>query len=255
MKRLCRKVKVRVGKRPGSGDHPGRAPRHRRTVRSRGSDKLKAKQNRRSNPDQGRASDPVQPDAVVDPMQGPEFWRFGSTKRLREKYPQDGYQTMQETKQQNINVVDVVVEEMEKCATTVRMLNDGLEMITCEEKVDLSYLTNTQADLLDDAITITKFGGVRAQLDDRVASCMMQALTPVGSAAHSLQTPRKRWGRFSIQGVASDWRGVLMKIIGCIIGAMRLGRGSLWCRGRIFPTLAKGQGKSSHIRAPGSRIR
>ena len=125
-------------------------------------------------PDHGSTSDPVQPDVVVDPMQGPEFWKFGSTQRFGEVYPQHGYQTMQEAKQQRINLADVVIDEMEKCTTTIRTLNDDLEMIICEEKVDRSYVENTQADLLEDAIT--NVGGVRAQLDDRVASCMLQAL-------------------------------------------------------------------------------
>ena len=34
---------------------------------------------------------------------------------------------------------------------------------------------------MEDAITITNVGGVRDQLDDRVASCMMQALCHIDS--------------------------------------------------------------------------
>ena len=85
---------------------------------------------------------------------------------------------MQETKQQQINLVDVVIEEMDRCTTTIRTLNDDLEMMTCEEKGGTFVFGHTQADLLEDAITITNGGGVRvrAQVDDRVVSCMMQAL-------------------------------------------------------------------------------
>ena len=90
---------------------------------------------------------------------------------------------MQETQQQRITLIDVVIEEMEECTTIVRTLDDDLEMITCEEKVDLSYLGNTQADLSEDATRITNDGGVRAQLGDRMASCMMQA----GSMSYPLR--------------------------------------------------------------------
>ena len=121
------------------------------------------------------------PDVIADPLQDPMFSSFGSAKRLGEEYPQDGYQTLQEAKQQRVNLVDVVVEAMEEATTKIRTLDSDLQMTICEEKIDLSYLENAQADLLGEAITHTNVGGVRAQLDDQVASCMMQSLCSTDS--------------------------------------------------------------------------
>ena len=58
--------------------------------------------------------DVIVPDVIAEPLQDPTFWNFGSAKSFSKEYPQDGYQTLQETKQQRVNLVDVVVEVIEE---------------------------------------------------------------------------------------------------------------------------------------------
>ena len=49
----------------------------------------------------------MEQDALVDPLARP-----GGTKRLGGEYPEDGYQTVEEAKQQEINLVENLVETM-----------------------------------------------------------------------------------------------------------------------------------------------
>ena len=49
-------------------------------------------------------------------------------------------------------------------------------MDICEEDVDLSYIATAEAELLEEAMWQTSVGGVRSQLNDRIASCMMRSL-------------------------------------------------------------------------------
>ena len=123
--------------------------------------------------------------------------------------------------------------------------------------VDLSYLGNAQADLLEHAIACTNVGGVRAQLHDQVVSCMMQALCPTDSdgvsgvqcadpadEVESIFDPGSRIGLEKSDG-EDYWQ---------YESAGRHERRSLWCRGSNCSTLAKGRGKSDPLRVPSSLI-
>ena len=49
-------------------------------------------------------------------------------------------------------------------------------MRICEAPLDLSFLGNFEAELLEGALEITDVGGVKSFLNDKVASCMMRSL-------------------------------------------------------------------------------
>ena len=140
----------------------------------------------------------AQPDAGMDQNAGEvasplSLARPDGVKRMGEDYPQDGYQTIQESKQQRIGMLDVIVENLEESIPTIRTLDYELPMATCEEKVDLSYLENLTSDLLEEAVARTNVGGVCLQLDDQIASCMMQSLCP-GEEGESIFDPGSRMG-------------------------------------------------------------
>ena len=110
-------------------------------------------------------------------------------KRLGEDHSEDEYQTVQESKQQRIGLIESVVEAMEDETVKIATLEGKLQMRICEEAVDLSYIGSADADLLEEVIEQTDVGGVRSQLDDRVVSFMMRSLCqaelPVGSGVQS----------------------------------------------------------------------
>lgn len=66
-------------------------------------------------------------DDFVDPLARP-----GGIKRLREEYPEDGYQTTEEANQQRINLVEDLVEAMEDDATKNITLGGEIRMRICE---------------------------------------------------------------------------------------------------------------------------
>ena len=57
---------------------------------------------------------------------------------MGEDYPQDGYQTIQEAKQQRTGMLDVIVENLEESIPTIWTLDYELQMATCEERVGLA---------------------------------------------------------------------------------------------------------------------
>ena len=77
--------------------------------------------------------------------------RPGGTKRLGEEYPEDGYQTVEEAKQQKINLVEDLVETMEDETIKIATLDGEIPMRICEETVDLSYVATAEAELLEEA--------------------------------------------------------------------------------------------------------
>ena len=102
--------------------------------------------------------------------------RSGGAKRLAEKDPEDGFQKAEEAKEQRINLVEDLVDAMEDEAVQIDTVNGKIQMCSCEELVDLSYIATPEAELLEGASEVTDVGGVRSQLSDRVASCMMRSL-------------------------------------------------------------------------------
>ena len=80
---------------------------------------------------------------------------------MGEEYPQDGYQTHQESEQQRINMVDAIVEAMEESTSTVKTLECELQMVPCEEMINLSYLEDNHPNLLQEAVARMNIGGVR----------------------------------------------------------------------------------------------
>ena len=132
------------------------------------------------------------------------------SKRSGEDHSEDEYQTVQESKQQRIGLIESVVEAMEDETVSITTLNGELQMRICEEAVDLSYIASADADLLEEAIGQTDVGGVRSQLDDRVTSCLrsslFQAELPVdrrvqsagpGEEGEAIFDPRKQDGSAS----------------------------------------------------------
>lgn len=84
----------------------------------------------------------MEQDAPVDPLARPE-----GIKRLGEDYPEDGYQTTQEAKQQRIGLVENMIEAMEDETVKIATLYGELQMRICEEAVGLSYIATAEAEL------------------------------------------------------------------------------------------------------------
>ena len=54
-----------------------------------------------------------------------------------------------------------------------------VQMRVCEEPLDLSFLTNPEAELLDGALEISNVGVVCSDLKDKAAMCMLRSLCEV----------------------------------------------------------------------------
>ena len=95
---------------------------------------------------------------------------------MGEDYPEDGYQTVQETNHQRINLAEHMIGAMEDETVTIATLDGELQMDICGAAIDLSYIATVDAELLEEAMGQTNVGGVRSQLNDRATSCMMRSL-------------------------------------------------------------------------------
>lgn len=58
----------------------------------------------------------------------------------------------------------------------VYIRNWEVQIRICEEPLDLSFITTSEAELVEGALKITDFGGARSSLCDKVVSCMMRSL-------------------------------------------------------------------------------
>ena len=99
----------------------------------------------------------------MEPLVRPE-----RSKVSGEDHSEDEYQTVQESKQERIGLIESVVEAMEDETVKIATLEGKLQMRICEEAVDLSYIGPADADLLEEAMGQTGVGRVRPQLSDRV---------------------------------------------------------------------------------------
>ena len=81
----------------------------------------------------------MEQDALVDPLARP-----GGAKRLGEEYPKDGYQAVEEAKQQKINLVEIFVETMEDETIKIATLDGKIQMRICGEAVDFFILRQTK---------------------------------------------------------------------------------------------------------------
>ena len=126
----------------------------------------------------------MQQDVLPDPLARPE-----GIKRSVEGDPEAsrwrtgdevGPQSQQdETKERRLNLVEDLVDVLEEEAVQVCIGNGEVQMRICEEPLDLSFIANPEAELLEGALKITDVGGACSSLSDKLASCMMRSLCEV----------------------------------------------------------------------------
>ena len=134
------------------------------------------------------AGSEVRQDALPDPLARLEgikrsaeddpaashYWRTGD-----EVVPQS---QEDEKKERRINLVEDLVDALEDEAVQVCIGNGEVQMRICEEPLDLSFISNPEAELLDGALKITDVSGACSSLGDKVALCMMRSLCEVTSS-------------------------------------------------------------------------
>ena len=78
-----------------------------------------------------------------------------------------------------LNLVEDLVDALEEGAVKLAIGDGEVQMRVCEEPLDLSFLVNPEAELLDGALEISNVGVVCSDLKDKAAMCMLRSLCEV----------------------------------------------------------------------------
>ena len=79
-------------------------------------------------------------------------------------------------KERRLNLIEDLVDALEEGAVKLTVSGGEVQMRVCEEPLDLSFLTNPEAELLEGALEISNVGVVCSELKDKVARCMLRSL-------------------------------------------------------------------------------
>ena len=82
-------------------------------------------------------------------------------------------------KELKLNLIEDLVDTLEGGAVKLVIGGGEVQMRVCEEPLDLSFLTNPEAELLDGALEISNVGVVCSDLKDKAAMCMLKSLCEV----------------------------------------------------------------------------
>ena len=82
-------------------------------------------------------------------------------------------------KERRLNLIEDLVDTLEEGAVKLAISGGEVQMRVCEEPLDLSFLTNPEAELLEGALEISNVGVVCSDLKDKAAMCMLRSLCEV----------------------------------------------------------------------------